>query len=216
MFDSKSFEMLNNVVDEKILQDNLSFTAFYIAVYENFAYIVQDRIKSFYCHRMTRKEDGTFEYEYDEEYVNLIKNRIVDDKGNKNPLKASVLWFVDAGAITMDDYELFLKIKEQRNVFVHQLTDVILRGNTEEEIVLFFQMFELYQKIEKWWINEIEIPCSGEFLPDSYNRDEVESVITGLYKLMIDVLFLGHSEKLKQFVNEQMRKHGGGSDETPI
>ena len=138
MFDSKSFEMLNNVVDEKILQDNLSFTAFYIAVYENFAYIVQDRIKSFYCHRMTRKEDGTFEYEYDEEYVNLIKNRIVDDKGNKNPLKASVLWFVDAGAITMNDYELFLKIKEQRNVFAHQLTDVILRGITEEEIVLFF------------------------------------------------------------------------------
>lgn len=57
-------------------------------------------------------------------------------------------------------------------------------------------MFELYQKIDKWWINEIEIPCSGEFPPDSYNYDEVESAITGLYKLMIDVLYCGQSEKL--------------------
>lgn len=205
MFDPQCFEMLNNVVDEKSLQDNLAFTAFYIAMYENFSYITQERIKSFYCRGATKKADGFFEYEYDDKYKKLIKNRIIDDQGNKNSLKASILWFVDEGAITTDDYELFLKIKEQRNVFAHQLTDVILRGNTEEEIILFFQMFELYQKIDKWWINEIEVPCSGEVPPDSYNHDEVESVTTSLYKLMIDVLYCGQSEKLKRFVNEQMK-----------
>lgn len=209
MLDSKWLEALNNIIDSKTLQDNLSFTAFYIAVYENFAYTAQERIKFFYCHGATRNEDGTIEYHYNDDYKKLIKNRVVDDRGNKDPLKASILWFVDTGAITMDEYQLFLKIKEQRNVFAHQLTDVILRGSTEEEIALFLQMFELYQKIDNWWINEIEIPTSGDFLPNSYNRDEVESVITGLYELMIDVLFRGHSEELKQLLNEQLRKLGG-------
>ena len=209
MLNSDAFEMLNNVVDKEILQGNLSFAAFFIALYENFAFIVQDRIKGFYWHSSTLQEDGSYKHEYDKEYYDLIKNRVVDDQGNKNALKASMLWFVDEGAISREEYELFLKIKEKRNLFAHQLTDVILRSVTEEEIVLFFRMFELYRKIDKWWINEIEIPCSGEFLPGSYDPEDVRSVISELYELMISALFLGNSEKLKQSVSEEVKKHGG-------
>lgn len=200
MFSKEAADMLFNVIDKETLQGNLSFTAFYIAVYENFAFLIRDRIKSFYTTGFEQTEDGTVREIQSPEYKAKIKNRIVDDKGNKDVLKASVLWLVDNHAFSMDDYDQFLKMKEQRNLFAHQLTDVILRGNTEEEIGLFFDMFLLFQKFDKWWINEIEIPAAGEMSPDEYEHDEVESVLAGLYHLMIDALFLDHSESLKEYV----------------
>lgn len=216
MHNSEFIKMLNNIVDEETLQDNLSFTAFYIAVYENLACTTEERIKVFYQNGIVCHEDGTCEYTYATDYNVRIKKRVVDAEGNKNPLKASMLWLVDEGAITQDDYKLFLKIKEQRNVFAHELTSVIFRGNMEEEIILFFQMLELYQKIDTWWINEIEIPTSGEFMPGEYDSQGVESVVVGLYKVMIDVLYRGQSEKLKSYITEYMKKHGGDSDEDQI
>lgn len=34
-------------------------------------------------------------------------------------------------------------------------------------------MLEIYNKIDKWWINEVEIPIVGADIPDDYNRDAV-------------------------------------------
>jgi len=31
----------------------------------------------------------------------------------------------------------------------------------------------LYNKLDKWWINEIEIPTSADDIPEDYDRDGV-------------------------------------------
>ena len=197
MFNEKAVTILNNIVDEETLRDNLSFTAFYIALYENFSYLVKERIEGFYCIGAHIEDDGTIKYNISMKYKTDIVNRVVDSKGNKDVLKASMLWFVDQGAITLEEYEYFLKMKEQRNRFVHELASCILHGNTDNEIGMFFDMFALSKKIDKWWINEIEIPSSGEFLPNTYNSEEVESIASGLFQTMIDILYLGKSKAFK-------------------
>ena len=34
-------------------------------------------------------------------------------------------------------------------------------------------MLEIYNKIDKWWINEIEIPIIGNDIPEDYNGNEM-------------------------------------------
>lgn len=200
MFSREEAEIIYNVIDKDTLRDNFSFVAFFIAVYENFAHLIKEQIKGFYTTGFEKSEDGTIREILLPAYKEKIKNRIVDNKGNKDELKASVLWLVDHEAFSMQDYEAFLKMKEQRNLFAHQLTEVVVRGCSEEEIKLFFDMFALYQKFDRWWINEIEIPTAGQFLPGEYDPESVESVITELFQLMIETLYLDQSENLKAFV----------------
>lgn len=34
-------------------------------------------------------------------------------------------------------------------------------------------MLEIYNKIDKWWINEVEIPIAGDEISDDYDRNLV-------------------------------------------
>lgn len=177
MEDAKKF--LEKISDEHTLRDNLSFISLYIALFENFADNIEERIKCFFCIETLKIENGKITAEENEKYRRVIKNRKVDDKGNKNILKSSMLWLKDNGAINDDDYNIFTKAKEQRHLFAHELMACLFQGITEEEFKLFIELFALYKKIDMWWINEIEIPCSGQFTPGRYEENEVHSVIIG-------------------------------------
>ena len=32
---------------------------------------------------------------------------------------------------------------------------------------------KLYNKLDKWWINEIEVPISGDDVPEDYDKESV-------------------------------------------
>lgn len=194
--------IIENISDKEILKDNLSFFAFYIALYENFADMVEERIKGFFCNENKQRKDGTYKYIYSQKYKDAIVEKRVDEKENKDILKASMLWLKDQGAINDEDYSFFLQAKELRNMFAHQLIDVIFRGATEQEFRIFIDLFALYKKIDQWWINEIEIPCMGEYLPGSYDENDVGSVVSYLYETMIEVLYLGKSEEIKNIIRK--------------
>ena len=148
------------------------------------------------------QNDGEYKYLYSQEYKDEVENKRVDEKGNKDRLKASMLWLKKQGAINEEDYSFFLKAKEQRNLFAHELTNIIFSGATKKEFKIFIDLFVLYRKIDRWWINEIEIPCVGENLPGSYDENDVGSVISHLFETMIEVLYLGKSEEIKEMINK--------------
>ena len=130
---------LNNLVDAKILSDNLIFISLFIAVYENFSDYVVSNIESFLCEESI--ENGEYVIKKTQVYRDEIKNRVVDDKNNKDITKASFLWLKDNTAISGSDYELFLKLKGIRNKYARELTSIILSGIDEkEDIKLFFDM----------------------------------------------------------------------------
>lgn len=90
-------DWLNNITDKSILQDNMTFVSLYIAIFENMTDYVVSNIKSFLCDWSIKA--GKEVYRETIEYKEKIRNRIVDDKGNKDVTKASFLWLVDNGAI---------------------------------------------------------------------------------------------------------------------
>lgn len=193
-------EWLSNVTDKNILQDNLTFASLYIAVYEHMADYVVYNLKSFLCDWGVK--DGKEYYIETDIYKTEIKNRIVDDKGNKDTTKSSFLWLIDNGAITKEDYQIFLDAKLLRNKYAHELTAVIYQGIDESEIKLFFDMFGVYQKISKWYFINVEAPIMGEELPDDIDLLEVQTAANVMFGMMLEVLYNGKSDEYKEILKD--------------
>lgn len=202
MLDEATKQVLYNISDEETLKGNLIIPAFFIALYENFISLTIDRIKGFLCHDIHFTDDGKIEYYPSPRYKAEIIKRKNDAGKTIGVLFASMLWFVDNNAITQNDYDLFLRIREQRNKFTHELTDYLLHGCNETEIEMFFDLFYLYKKIDKWWINEIEIPCAGDDIPQDYDPDGSQSVVSVLFDIMMSVIFLGKSKEYKEIMQQ--------------
>ena len=74
-------------------------------------------------------------------------------------------------------------------------------------------MVHLYQKIDNWWINEIEIPTSADEIPADYNRDQVFSGQAFILSAINDIILLNgsdnYSEILKLFRKMKKEKTNG-------
>ena len=186
----------NNIVDEDFLRDNLTFISLYIAVYENFADYVVSNIKSLLCEQLYK--NGEIVLKKTQIYRDEIKNRPVDDKNNRDITKASFLWLKDNGAISDDDYNTFLKVKEIRNKYAHELTSILLSGvDGKAEIKTFFDMINLYKKITKWWYINVEAWLMGYQVNEN---DEIHNASNILFDIIIDVLYNGKSEEYKRML----------------
>ena len=191
--------VLNNIWNKDILQHNLSFLALFIGMYEQFEDKVIENVDCFLNLGCSANDDT--HCKKSEYYRQNILNRKVDENGNKNKLKATMLWFVDVGAITPEDYSLFLNIKEARNIYVHQLTKCVVNGISDKDINMLVQLLNLFYKIDNWWINEIEIPTSGISASDDYPTEEAYSMIYTIYRDMINILFLGKADDYQAYLN---------------
>ena len=191
--------VLNNIWNKDILQHNLSFLALFIGMYEQFEDKVIENVDCFLNLGCSANDDT--HCKKSEYYRQNILNRKVDENGNKNKLKATKLWFVDVGAITPEDYSLFLNIKEARNIYVHQLTKCVVNGISDKDIDMLVQLLNLFYKIDNWWINEIEIPTSGISASDDYPTEEACSMIYTIYRDMINILFLGKADDYQTYLN---------------
>ena len=180
-------------------QHNLSFLALFIGMYEQFEDKVIENVDCFLNLGCSANDDT--HCKKSEYYRQNILNRKVDENGNKNKLKATMLWFVDVGAITPEDYSLFLNIKEARNIYVHQLTKCVVNGISDKDIDMLVQLLNLFYKIDNWWINEIEIPTSGISASDDYPTEEAYSMIYTIYRDMINILFLGKADDYQAYLN---------------
>ena len=187
------------VLNKDILQHNLSFLALFIGMYEQFEDKVIENVDCFLNLGCSANDDT--HCKKSEYYRQNILNRKVDENGNKNKLKATMLWFVDVGAITPEDYSLFLNIKEARNIYVHQLTKCVVNGISDKDIDMLVQLLNLFYKIDNWWINEIEIPTSGISASDDYPTEEAYSMIYTIYRDMINLLFLGKTDDYQAYLN---------------
>lgn len=192
-------DWLENLVNKDYLQDNLTFTSLYIALFENMTDYVVSSVKDFLCDIGIR--DGKIFCEETDEYRRQIRKRMVDDKGNRDTTKASFLWLIDHGAITSADFNSFLQIKQVRNKYAHELSEVITTGITESEGSLLFDMHSLYRKISGWFFVEIEAPITGYEIPENADIDDIQSATNVMFSIMLDVLYNGKSEEYQSIIS---------------
>lgn len=184
-------------LDPENLSISLRFLSLFIAIYENFKSTIIEHVKYFYWSGI---KDGV---ELFDDYEKMVLSK-VQSKENRQ-IKATLLWLKEEGAITEQDRLLFIKLTDKRNEFTHNMSTLIFEGLEISVIDLLTDMITLYEKIEKWWIKEIEIPTNPELTPEQYDTidwDEIESMNIVMLKIMADIAINNNAEYLKIFKSQ--------------
>ena len=155
-----------NILDEDKLKLNVNFAAMFVLNFECLKDYIVSQIRNLYLDSI-HFEEGKIIYKESKQYKDQVRTL------DKNIENASLKWFIQEGAITQDDFEIYQKIRKRRNDIIHEFLKNLDEGFSESDVVLFNKMITIYAKIDKWWINEIEIPTSVEEVPVDYDRDDV-------------------------------------------
>lgn len=186
-------------MNEDILKSNINFAALFVLNFECLKDYIITQPRDFYSDVAIK--DGKLCCEETEEYKKEVRSL------EKNIENASLRWFMNADAITEEDYNLYQKLRERRNDITHELLKNLNNGFNETDAKLYVKLLELYQKIDKWWIKEIEIPISGEVLPDKYDPEQVSGGQAMILSIINDIIFDNNKERYKNLL-EELRKLG--------
>lgn len=192
MFETK--EMLEKFLNPTILKQNLIIASLFIAVFDNFKTSVINRVKDFYF------SVGLFD-EYEKCVLSKVKTK------NNKQIKATLLWLKENNIITEIDEDLFLELTNMRNELAHEMNKMLIEGFPESINELYAKMINLFSKIEKKWIIEIEIPINPpNVLYDDIDLNEITSMNIEFIKIITDIAFTANDEYLK-LINENKYLH---------
>lgn len=184
-----------NILDENILKYNVSFAAIFVLNYECLKDYVINQVRDFYSDN--GKWDGD-NYISEETAEYKKKVRALD----KNIENASLKWFLQLDVITVDDFEKYQVIRKRRNDITHELLKNLNDGFTENDVKLFGDVLEIYNKIDKWWINEIEIPITENDISEDYNRKEVCGAQAMILSVINSIVLGNKGEGYKEILDK--------------
>lgn len=184
----------NNILNEDVLKFNINFAALFVLNFECLKDYIITQPRTFYSDVLIK--DGELCCEETEEYKKEVRSL------EKNIENASLRWFMNTDAITEEDYNLYQELRERRNDITHELLKNLNNGFNETDAKLYVKLLELYQKIDKWWINEIEIPISGEVLSDEYDSEQVLGGQAMILSIINDIIFDNNKERYKNLLDE--------------
>ena len=190
---------IENLINQDYLKDTMTFISLYTMTYESMVDYVVSQIHDFLCDMSV--EEGKLHFIETPEYKAQIKNRRVDEKGNKDVTKASFLWLKDNNAITEEDYKSFINIKNKRNTFAHEMFQKVAEGITGDEVDCLVKMILLYKKISNWWFINIECSIMGYELREDVDINGIQSDTTFILDIIRDVIFNGKSNEYQEILN---------------
>lgn len=184
-----------NLLDEDILKQNINFAAMFVLNYECLKDYVVNRIREFYADNLHLEENKIIckESEAYKEQVRTLGTNIED---------ASLRWFVQSEAITQLDYEDYNKIRKRRNDIIHEFLKNLSVGFDNDDRDLFDKILAIYAKIDKWWINEIEIPTSAEKNSRNHNPDLVFGGQAMVLSMINSIILEGKGSEYKEMLAE--------------
>ena len=188
-----------NILDKNIVKTNVNFAALFVMNYECLKDYVISQVKGFYCDDLYFENDEAI-YIESEAYKQEVRTL---DKQLEN---ASLKWFMESEAVTQEDFDNYQKIRKRRNEITHELLRNLNIGFTEDDIKLFVTLTNLYEKIDRWWINEIEIPTSADEIPEDYDRDGVCGGQAIVLSIINDIVLGNGGEKYKNILNELLKQ----------
>ena len=175
----------------EILRSNLLMASVYLVIYEKFKKIIIERIREFYCNGF---KDG--EWIVDSDYQEKVISR------NKSLLYASLLWYLEIGAIADQDLRDFEEVKSFRNSIAHELDNLIIEGIPTDIVNNFNKLNSLFEKIEKWWFMNVELlvnPYLSDVEIKELDMDKVVSSSIATNQLLIQVAF-GNDEDAEKYI----------------
>jgi hypothetical protein len=180
-------EKWKNFLNPDILKTNLILGSLYITVYGLLKESIIERIKNIYIDIFDKNG-----LNINEDYSKEILSR------NKSPLYASLDWLKENGIIDDNDCKIFEEIKLCRNELSHEMKTLFTNEIKTNPIINFINMIDLLNKIEKWWIVNVDLPINSDICDEQINEDDVIPGIIMSIQLMIKIA-LGDDKESRYF-----------------
>lgn len=175
----------------ELLRTNLIRSSVYLTAYELLLQSLVEGPLGFFADDFTAEGEPITGAAYREHVLSLGKHKY----------EASARWFQGWGALTADDVERLLEIREHRNRVAHGIPKIIMSADEDVDPLLLLSMAELIAKIDRWWMLHIVAPTSGDFDHVDWDAYAPEDAVSGrmvVLGLLIAVA-LGDEERLTEF-----------------
>ncbi len=176
----------------EIVRVKLITVGLLVVAYEMLEETIVGRVRDFFCTGFDAKG-----FTYSPDYATRVL--ALDPKGKGDALRSSIVWLRQADAITEEDHNGFLAIKNARNEVAHELTSILTGERTFNFSDHFQSALALLSKIERWWIVNVEIATD----PDLAGKEiEEDSILPGrilTMQLLVNVA-LGNDKEANAFL----------------
>lgn len=185
-----------NVLDPKRLKSNLELLSLYITLFEMLEDTIIRKPRDFYT-----LIDEIDEAEYKVKVLDLYNpEKCPLIRRSSKVLISSLLWWNGFDVISDEDIETFSHGKERRNTITHEMFKTIANGLDKGFFEDFNRMYELFCKIERWWILEYEMPLNPDFDNNDKEIDE-DGVMSGhmmILSVIMDIVNTGSNKRYEE------------------
>lgn len=134
------------------VKSNLILSALYLAAYELLKDAIIDNLRAFFSFEY-RDGRAIPDKRYKKEVVGI----------HKDLLYSSCLWLKRHEVITEQDVEEIQNIRKHRNQVAHELPKLLGDADLNINVGYFLRIRELLEKIEIWWVKNVEVPANSDF-----------------------------------------------------
>jgi hypothetical protein len=190
----KAQESWANFLDPDILRRNLIVASIYIAAFELLKNTIVDRIRDFFTTGFDQSG-----LRIDPKYQSEVLVR------NSSRVYASLDWLKESQAIDGNDVANFERVKKCRNEIAHEIPRILMEGLPDEFPARFSEMVCILDKIERWWIVNVEISTAPQLVGEEIDEENIiPGPIIGL-RLMLDIA-LGSDEDSRRYMDEFVKR----------
>lgn len=134
-----------------------------------------------------------------------------DPKGKNDAVRGSIAWLRMMDAITADDEASIREVTDARNEIAHELVPMVSGAKQPAFLNHFATLMTLVQKIEKWWIINVEIPANPDFEGKDIDEDGIISGSSWVMQILAQVA-LGTEDEAwefhRRFVSKRTKAKG--------
>ena len=193
---NENFEKWIAFLKPENLKDNLICCSLYIAFFETTKDYIVNQVRDFYSIGWSSENGDVISEDY--------KTQVLAKDKDKNPLKASLIWFKENNAITEEDILVYDELRKYRNVIAHEMLEKLFDGLNKDYSEKLNQLVELRIKLERWWIFNIELETGMIENPENIKEEDVISNSQMIFKLILDIVS-GDEEKSNYYYKEFLK-----------
>lgn len=170
-------------LDPEHVQTRLLRISTYMSCFEYVKHTIIERVRSFFDFDYALNPKAGYSKEYSEKVLSRKKG---------SAFHGSIDWFRENEAISDEDIKTIDKMFEVRNALAHNMHGYVLENKDLPENFddCWASMITLFDKIEKWWVINIEIPTDPDMTPekfDSIQWDGIQSGAVMTLQILLDV-----------------------------
>ena len=109
---------------------------------------------------------------------------------------------------------IIFQAEKRRNDFVHEFFNVLAEGLKDEDTILLGKIISLYQRLDSWWVFNIEIATDEVSGKEKITQGDCNSLSVLILNIVKDIVlgndkpYSGWMEQIREDVQEQRKQKG--------